>query len=63
MVFRLYAMAQSTPPGSTYQTAMEEKRVGILNHIRGVHKHPGHRFFKECSHSSSVRPTLDECKY
>lgn len=60
--FRIYGIAQTTPPGPKYREIVEEKRKGILNHLIGIHKHKGNKTYKKCTHGPSETLALDNGK-
>lgn len=62
MVFalhRLYAMAAHTEVGPLYGEVMDEKRQAMLNHLIGIHVHPGHVHYTRCTHPESHPKRMD----
>ena len=46
-------MASHTEVNSSFREVMEEKRVGMLNHLIGVHQHPQNRYYRACGHEQT----------
>ena len=46
-------MALHTEVNSSFREVMEEKRVGMLNHLIGVHQHPQNRYYRACGHEQT----------
>ena len=47
---RLYGITQTTPLETRYREIMDEKRIGIFDHVAGVHTRSDNETYKKCTH-------------